>query len=85
MPPDEWHQQVNNSAYTNAVAKLSLLLPEFVGKLQNTKPNPKYKEIADKMYIPYDKHLDYHPEFDGFTSSKEFFLLSLESWIKSIY
>ncbi|XP_078315125.1 protein-glucosylgalactosylhydroxylysine glucosidase-like isoform X2 [Crassostrea virginica] len=67
MPPDEWHQQVNNSAYTNAVAKLSLLLPEFVGKLQNTKPNPKYKEIADKIYIPFDKHLDYHPEFDGFT------------------
>lgn len=70
MPPDEWHKQVNNSAFTNAVAKLSLLLPEFVGNVMNIKPDPKYKAIADKMYIPYDRQLDYHPEFDGYTRNE---------------
>lgn len=70
MPPDEWHKKVNNSAFTNAVAKLSLLLPEFVGNVMNIKPDPKYKAIADKMYIPYDKQLDYHPEFDGYTKKE---------------
>lgn len=70
MPPDEWHKKVNNSAFTNAVAKLSLLLPEFVGNVMNIKPDPKYKAIADKMYIPYDKQLDYHPEFDGYTKNE---------------
>ncbi|XP_048752483.2 protein-glucosylgalactosylhydroxylysine glucosidase-like isoform X2 [Ostrea edulis] len=66
MPPDEWNKLVNNSAFTNAVAKWSLLLPEFVGKLTNTDPDPRYKEIADRMYIPYDKQVDYHPEFDDY-------------------
>lgn len=75
MPPDEWHKKVNNSAFTNAVAKLSLLLPEFVGNVMNIKPDPKYKAIADKMYIPYDKQLDYHPEFDGYTKSDACFNL----------
>lgn len=70
MPPDEWNKLVNNSAFTNAVAKWSLLLPEFVGKLTNTDPDPRYKEIADRMYIPYDKQVDYHPEFDDYAISE---------------
>ncbi|XP_061174432.1 protein-glucosylgalactosylhydroxylysine glucosidase-like [Saccostrea echinata] len=71
MPPDEWHQQVNNSAFTNAVAKLSLLLPEFVCNLTNTKPDPRFKAIADRLYIPYDRKIDYHPEFDGYTTNMQ--------------
>ncbi|XP_062577761.1 protein-glucosylgalactosylhydroxylysine glucosidase-like [Saccostrea cucullata] len=71
MPPDEWHQQVNNSVFTNAVAKLSLLLPELVGNLTNTRSDPRFKAIADRLYIPYDKNMNYHPEFDGYSKNTQ--------------
>ena len=66
MPPDEYHHQVNNSAYTNLVAKISLELPEFVGGLLGQHTKPLYKEVARKMNIPFDETQRYHPEYDGY-------------------
>uniref|UniRef100_A0ABM0M8F4 Acid trehalase-like protein 1-like n=1 Tax=Saccoglossus kowalevskii TaxID=10224 RepID=A0ABM0M8F4_SACKO len=58
MGPDEYQRNVNNSAYTNVIAKLSLMLPYYA---------ERYKTIADKLYIPFDKENQYHPEYDGYT------------------
>nr|XP_022334710.1 protein-glucosylgalactosylhydroxylysine glucosidase-like [Crassostrea virginica] len=71
MPPDEYHHQVNNSAYTNLVAKISLELPEFVGGLLGQQTKPLYKEVARKMNIPFDETQRYHPEYDGYQQGEK--------------
>ena len=62
MPPDEDAEVVNNSAYTNTIAKLNL---EFAYEVL---PNASesWKTIAQNMYIPFDSTNDYHPEYDGY-------------------
>ncbi|XP_077998833.1 protein-glucosylgalactosylhydroxylysine glucosidase-like [Glandiceps talaboti] len=69
MPPDEYHRYVDNSVYTNVVARISLNLPLFAGKLvgQIDKVSSQWIDIANKLYIPFDETNQYHPEFDGFT------------------
>lgn len=69
MPPDEWNYPVNNSIYTNHVAKLSLLMPKYVCQLLNCTPPKEYEEIANMIYLPFDEAGQYHPEYDGFTTS----------------
>ncbi|XP_048736070.2 protein-glucosylgalactosylhydroxylysine glucosidase-like isoform X2 [Ostrea edulis] len=66
MPPDEEHQQVNNSVYTNTVAKLSLELPEFIDGILGQQSKALYKEVADRLYIPFNETGQYHPEYDGY-------------------
>ncbi|KAJ3595880.1 hypothetical protein NHX12_002292 [Muraenolepis orangiensis] len=66
MPPDEYYYNINNSVYTNTVAKFSL---EFAVELANLLqyPAPKeWQEVADRMRIPFDEKFQYHPEFDGY-------------------
>ncbi|KAK3591601.1 hypothetical protein CHS0354_013784 [Potamilus streckersoni] len=67
MPPDEYHWPVNNSVYTNCIAQIALLLPKYAMGLLHQKAPVKYEEIANKMYIPFDNQLQYHPEYDGYT------------------
>jgi trehalose/maltose hydrolase-like predicted phosphorylase len=74
MPPDEEHPQVNNSVYTNVVAKLSLELPEFIDGLLGQQSKALYKAVANKMYIPFNKTGQYHPEFDGYPLGTLMFL-----------
>ncbi|XP_033113241.1 protein-glucosylgalactosylhydroxylysine glucosidase-like isoform X2 [Anneissia japonica] len=66
MPPDEYHSNVNNSAYTNLVAKISLLLPEYIAQLVNSSVPASWNKAGNKMYIPYDDVIKYHPEYDGY-------------------
>lgn len=67
MPPDEFHYPVDNSAYTNCIAALSLMLPYSTLPLIGKQPPPIFKEIANNMYIPIDSDKNYHPEYDGYT------------------
>lgn len=62
MPPDEYAEVVNNSAYTNTIAKLNL---EFAYEVL---PNASdsWKTIAENMYVPFDVTNNYHPEYDGY-------------------
>ncbi|CAL9696966.1 unnamed protein product [Knipowitschia caucasica] len=67
MPPDEYYYNVNNSVYTNIVAKLSL---EFAIELADLldRPAPKeWKEVSENLKIPFDEDNKYHPEYDGYT------------------
>ncbi|XP_070568257.1 protein-glucosylgalactosylhydroxylysine glucosidase-like isoform X1 [Ptychodera flava] len=68
MGPDEYHQNVNNSVYTNIVAQISLQLPYYAAKFINASVPPEWKDIADKMYIPFDEEKQYHPEYDSYTN-----------------
>lgn len=62
MPPDEDRGVVNNSVYTNVIAKLNL---EFaINMIKNTPKN--WKKIAENIYIPFDEQRQYHPEYEGY-------------------
>ena len=62
MPPDEDAEVVNNSAYTNTIAKMNL---EFAYEVL---PNASdsWRTIAENMYVPFDVTNNYHPEYDGY-------------------
>lgn len=66
MPPDEYYYNVNNSVYTNTVAKLSLQFAvELAEVLQHPVPD-QWKQVAEHIKIPFDQESQYHPEFDGY-------------------
>ena len=69
MPPDEYQKNVNNSAYTNYIAKIALLAPEHAFKLIN-KTMDRWRHYADNLYLPFDSHLKYHPEYDGYQEGR---------------
>ena len=66
MPPDEYHFPVNNSVYTNVVAKLNLESAIELGRMLGEDVPDSWKWIAEKMYIPFDDEINYHPEFEGY-------------------
>ncbi|XP_073688280.1 protein-glucosylgalactosylhydroxylysine glucosidase-like [Garra rufa] len=66
IPPDEFYSDVDNSVFTNAVAQLSLRFAIELSSLLGHTPNPAWQDVADKMKIPFDPILKYHPEFDGY-------------------
>lgn len=70
MPPDEYHYPVNNSVYTNSVAKISLLLPKYALPLINRRPDPRFEDMAKKTYIPFNTTGQWHPEYDGYTQDE---------------
>ncbi|XP_036962943.1 protein-glucosylgalactosylhydroxylysine glucosidase isoform X1 [Acanthopagrus latus] len=66
MPPDEYYYNVNNSVFTNTVAKFSLQFAvELAALLQHPAPT-EWQEVADGLKIPFDQESQYHPEFDGY-------------------
>ena len=71
MPPDEYHFPVNNSVYTNVVAKLNLEFAVEVARLLGKSVPREWGEIAENMYIPFDEAKNYHPEFEGYDLSKQ--------------
>ncbi|XP_013869091.1 protein-glucosylgalactosylhydroxylysine glucosidase [Austrofundulus limnaeus] len=70
MPPDEYYSNVNNSVYTNAATKLSLQFAvELAELLQHPVPK-EWREVAERIKIPFDQESRYHPEFDGYTKGQ---------------
>ena len=67
QPPDEYAENVSNSAFTNAIAAHSLL---FAAKLavmcQLPERADKYHYYAKRVYVPFDATVGYHPEYDGY-------------------
>lgn len=66
MPPDEDAEVVNNSAYTNTIAKMNLKFAYEV--LPNA--SESWKAIAENMYIPFDVTRNYHPEYEGYRGTE---------------
>ena len=71
MPPDEYVENVSNSAFTNMIAARSL---QFAAKLAHMCQMPKraynYSYYAKRVYIPFDAKVGYHPEYDGYVIGK---------------
>ncbi|XP_014382643.1 protein-glucosylgalactosylhydroxylysine glucosidase isoform X1 [Alligator sinensis] len=66
MPPDEYHYQVDNSVYTNAVAQRSLnFAADLACDFQIPVPE-EWLEFAKEVKVPFDTEKKYHPEYDGY-------------------
>ncbi len=70
VPPDENAGLVNNSVYTNAGAKLNLLLAIKAAQTIGKTPNPTWQKIANAMYIPFDAVGKKFIARDAYTSQK---------------
>ena len=68
IPPDEYADHVNNSAFTNAVAKLALRQAAKAAALLGVDAaNASAWLAADAaLSLPFDAIRDYHPEYDGY-------------------
>jgi protein-glucosylgalactosylhydroxylysine glucosidase len=62
--PNEAITDINNDAYTNAIARLTLNVAAQAALLLRNPPNPKWKQIASKLAIPFDESKQYHPEHE---------------------
>ena len=70
VPPDENAGLVNNSVYTNAGAKLNLLIAIKAAKTLGISPNPEWQKVADALYIPFDKTNQRYIARDAYTDQK---------------
>ncbi|KAF7659857.1 hypothetical protein LDENG_00292130 [Lucifuga dentata] len=66
MPPDEYYRDVNNSVYTNVVAKFSLQFAVELADLLKYPAPKEWQEVAEHIKIPFDNVSQYHPEYDGY-------------------
>lgn len=70
IPPDEYHDHVNNSAYTNRVAALSLEIATLFANVSLAVPDPDWMRVARKIPIPYDEQRKIILEYDGYTDDQ---------------
>jgi len=67
VPPDEFADHgENDSIYTNWVAKMALEFAAEAADIVGGKKNPKWKEVADSLVLPFDEEKQAHPEFTGY-------------------
>ena len=75
MPPDEFHKLVNDSAYTNSVARIALrfavkaaaIVGPDVSKGRNV---AHWADVAEHLFVPFEEDGEaggWHPEYDGYT------------------
>ncbi|NXQ32374.1 PGGHG glucosidase, partial [Alaudala cheleensis] len=67
MPPDEYHSHVDNSAYTNAVARRSLNFATDMARDLLLPVPEEWEDRARKIKVPFDEERKYHPEYDGYS------------------
>lgn len=70
MPPDEYVINVNNSAFTNMVAIRSLESAASIALYLGLANHTIYSYYACHIYMPFDRKLRYHPEYDGYILGK---------------
>lgn len=67
-PPDETAGIVNNSVFTNAVARINLTIAAEASKILGKSLNPKWSELANKINMPYDKSVNRFLIYDGYAN-----------------
>lgn len=70
VPPDENAEIIDNSVYTNAIAKMNLQIATRTARLTGRPANPKWRAVADAMYIPFDSKANRFIPFDGYKGWK---------------
>jgi hypothetical protein len=75
IPPDEYHDHVNDSAYTNAVARLTLTYAAAAAQLLQRPPSEyaAWANASTRVVVPFNATVDVpgfeggvHPEYDGY-------------------
>ena len=66
MPPDEYHEGIRDSAYTNVGASLSLHLANYSACLCDQSIPDSWYDVATRLVLLYDEERNYHPEFEGY-------------------
>jgi trehalose/maltose hydrolase-like predicted phosphorylase len=68
QPPDEFHTDVNNSAYTNAAAATALQDATNAARVVGAAPPAIWTTVANglKQTMPFDLSLNIYDEFDGY-------------------
>jgi kojibiose phosphorylase len=81
--PDEYHEHVNNSVFTNVMAQWNIYKAlEYISEVKKSFPDDwktlktkidlndeelsSWKDVADKIYIPFDERTGLYEEFEGF-------------------
>jgi trehalose/maltose hydrolase-like predicted phosphorylase len=62
--PDEAYNDVPNDSFTNAAARKALQIAVKAARLVGAQADPRWSEIASKMYIPFDEAEQRHLDFD---------------------
>jgi trehalose/maltose hydrolase-like predicted phosphorylase len=83
--PDEQNVNVVDSAFGNCIAKMTLLAAHDLAASAGAAPNSTFKHIADKMFIPYDSELDYHPEYVHWNGTKHTFAHQFYTFKKRMF
>jgi len=63
--PDEAYDDVPNDSFTNAAARKALEIAGKAARVVGADADPKWAEIAAKMYIPFDEAQQRHLDFDA--------------------
>lgn len=70
--PDEYHDHVNNDAYTNASAQTALRIAVQAAGIIGQTPDPAWTSVADGLKVPVVGGVDaagaVHSEYDGYTA-----------------
>ena len=70
MGPDDWHPNVNNNAYTNAAASLSIHFARYLACMcdRNEREEVPDEWIHKALYLsmPYDNETRLHYQYEGF-------------------
>jgi len=66
IPPDEYADHVNNSAFTNQGAILTLTYASRVSALLGQGSVPAWEEAAARIVRPHNASGDWTPEYDGY-------------------
>jgi len=81
--PDEYTAIVNNNAFTNLMARENLEISAARSGNQATEAEKsEWKNIAQKMYIPFDKEEGIYPQDDSFMDKAEW---DFENTPRSMY
>lgn len=81
--PDEYTAIVNNNAFTNFMARENLEISAArSGNEASQAEKDSWKNIAENMYIPFDKELGIYPQDDSFLDKADW---DFENTPKSMY
>lgn len=79
MPPDEYCRKCDNSAYTNAAAKLALSGPANAARLFGQKVNAEqeiWEQLSSKIWMPFDENNGVMLEYEGYRAGTWWSLIS---------
>jgi trehalose/maltose hydrolase-like predicted phosphorylase len=66
IPPDEYHERVDDSVYTNVSTRDALRIATQVAQLTGHRARPAWATVAQRLRVPFDAAAGIHPEFRGY-------------------